>query len=335
MCDFNDSGLASQQVFSMILHLMTAIEVPIHLFGGYVILFKTPVKMTSVKWSMFVLHFWSSLLDITICFLVIPYTIFPVPGGIPLGTLSLLGVHPMIQGFILVICGSLTGISILAFFENRCNSMKYGPYAQTKLTRGIRYTYLSVNYLLAFAYMIPIYLQLPGKAESENYALQNFPCLPSKIYRHSNFFVASTNIPFIFSLVGSLTVLVTAQILYHVIYSVIALRNRTKKLSRVTSTLQKKFSNALYAQVAIPMIVYLFPMVYVFSTWTFDILSQTCNNLVFICIALHGLFSTITMIGVHKPYRETLKLFLPKCERLRKRSKVSGARVDLQLSAIL
>ncbi|EFP05650.1 hypothetical protein CRE_27518 [Caenorhabditis remanei] len=334
MCDFNDSGLASQQVFSMVLHIMTAIELPIHLFGGFVILFRTPAKMTSVKWSMFILHFWSSLLDITTCFLVIPYTIFPIPGGVPLGILSLLNVHSMVQGFILVICGALTGISILAFFENRCNSMKYGPYSQSKKTKVIRYLYLAINYSMAFGFMIPVYLQLPGKRESEIYAIKTIPCLPSKIYKNDKFFVASTNISFIFSLVGGLTVLVTVQILYQVIYSVIELRNRTKKLSRVTSTLQKRFSIALYVQVAIPMIAYLFPMLYVFSTWAFDILSQTYNNMVFICIALHGLLSTLTMISVHKPYRETLKILLPTCEMMRRRSKVSGVR-DIYLSAII
>ncbi|CAO4378929.1 unnamed protein product [Caenorhabditis nigoni] len=334
MCEFEDSGLGSPHVFSMILHVMTAIEVPIHLFGAFVILFRTPAKMTSVKWSMFVLHFWSSLLDVTICFLVIPYTVFPVAGGIPLGILSLLDVHPMVQASILVITGGLTGISILAFFENRCNSMKYGPYAQSKKTRALRYLYLAVNYSLAFGFMVPIYLQLPTKSEGEKYAIRVLPCLPSQVYQNEKFFVASTNVTFIFSIVGGLTVFVTAQILYLVIYSVIELRNRTKKLSRVTSTLQKRFSIALYIQVAIPMIAYLFPMFYVFSTWTFDILSQTCNNLVFICIALHGLLSTLTMIAVHKPYRETLKLLMPTCEKIRKRSKVSGVK-DLQLSAIV
>uniref|UniRef100_A0A1I7TYN0 7TM_GPCR_Srx domain-containing protein n=2 Tax=Caenorhabditis tropicalis TaxID=1561998 RepID=A0A1I7TYN0_9PELO len=228
MCEFNDSGIASQQIFSIILNLMTAIEVPIHLFGAYVILFRTPAKMTSVKWSMLVLHFWSSLLDITICFLVVPYTVFPVPGGIPLGILSLLNVPPIVQGFFLVICGSLTGISILAFFENRCNSMKYGPYSQSKLTKAIRYTYLGINYSMAFGFMIPIYFQIPGKLEGEKYAIKRLPCLPSKIYKNPNFFVVSTNISFIYSLVGGFTVVVTSQILYHVIYSVIELRNRPK-----------------------------------------------------------------------------------------------------------
>lgn len=135
-------------------------------------------------------------------------------------------------------------------------------------------------------------------------------------------------------MVGGLTVLITFQILFYVIYSVIELRKRIKKLSRVTSCLQRKFSNALYAQVSIPMIVYLFPMFYVFFTWTFDVFSQICNNLVFIFIALHGLLSTITMFIVHKPYRECLKLIIPRCPKWRKRSRVASVR-DLHLSVII
>ncbi|CCD70475.1 Serpentine Receptor, class H [Caenorhabditis elegans] len=334
MCEFNDLGLASQQGFAMVLHLMTVIQVPVHLFGGYVILFKTPQKMKSVKMSMFLLHFWSSLLDITICFLIVPYVIFPIPGGIPLGFLSFLGVPPGYQASILIICASYTAISIINFYKNRHHSMKHGPNSQNLKTRLCRYVYIAANCVAAVAFLVPIYILHPGQRDIQKYTIETIPCLPPKIYENPNFFVASTSISFILLDMGLLSIFVFAQIIFLIVYSVKELQKRLKNLSKVTSTLQKRFSNALYAQVSIPMIAYAFPTVYVFFSWIFGSFSQACNNFVFISLAFHGLLSTFTTLAVHKPYRESLKVFLPTCMTWRAKSRVSSVR-EVQLSAIV
>lgn len=144
----------------------------------------------------------------------------------------------------------------------------------------------------------------------------------------------STSNRFIFLIIGGMTLLISSQIFYFIIYSVIALQNRTRKLHRITSHLQKRFFLALYIQVAIPMFAYLFPVIYIFCTWVWDIFNQSLNNLTFICIAMHGLLSTIVMLIVHKPYRKALKVAIPNCDRFRKKSRVTSVR-ELQLSTIL
>nr|pir hypothetical protein C17F4.4 - Caenorhabditis elegans [Caenorhabditis elegans] len=65
---------------------------PIHIFGGYCILLKTPKIMKSVKWALFNLHFWSSFLDISISLLAQPFLCAPVFAGYQLGILSWIGV---------------------------------------------------------------------------------------------------------------------------------------------------------------------------------------------------------------------------------------------------
>lgn len=114
----------------------------------------------------------SSLLDITICFLIVPYVIFPIPGGIPLGFLSFLGVPPGYQASILIICASYTAISIINFYKNRHHSMKHGPNSQNLKTRLCRYVYIAANCVAAVAFLVPIYILHPGQRDIQKYTIE-------------------------------------------------------------------------------------------------------------------------------------------------------------------
>lgn len=84
------------------LHIMSCVEVPVHIFGAYCILCKTPITMKSVKWSMLNLHFWSVFLDLTISILVIPYILFPAVVGRSLGLLEFVKVPQKLQLYLIV-----------------------------------------------------------------------------------------------------------------------------------------------------------------------------------------------------------------------------------------
>lgn len=63
--------------------------------------------MRSVKWIMLNFHIWCMILDYSVSILTVPYILFPVMGGYPLGLLRDLGVHPPIQVYFIMIL--LTG----------------------------------------------------------------------------------------------------------------------------------------------------------------------------------------------------------------------------------
>uniref|UniRef100_A0A1I7TXQ4 Serpentine Receptor, class H n=1 Tax=Caenorhabditis tropicalis TaxID=1561998 RepID=A0A1I7TXQ4_9PELO len=96
-CSEQYSYWSTSEFMSLAFHVLTIIEIPTHIFVGYVIVFKTPSRMGNVKWYMFNVHLWSAILDISFTFLVTPYFIFPATAGYSLGVFIWFGLNPAIQ----------------------------------------------------------------------------------------------------------------------------------------------------------------------------------------------------------------------------------------------
>uniref|UniRef100_A0A1I7TY11 Serpentine receptor class gamma n=1 Tax=Caenorhabditis tropicalis TaxID=1561998 RepID=A0A1I7TY11_9PELO len=94
--------LGSPFAFSLVLHTMTALSTPIHFLGLYLILFKTPRAMRSVKWYLLNLHFWIVVLDYSVGLLTIPVLLLPRFAVFPLGILRIFGVSTMVQVFMVL-----------------------------------------------------------------------------------------------------------------------------------------------------------------------------------------------------------------------------------------
>lgn len=102
-CTYRRSFLESDLFYTISLHSLSAIHIPLHIFGAYIILKKTPKEMARVKISMLVMHltwvflittvvllFWNfrfAWLDIYNSVLSIPIFIVPIFSGYPLGLL--------------------------------------------------------------------------------------------------------------------------------------------------------------------------------------------------------------------------------------------------------
>lgn len=92
MCLESLNFLASDKLYAGILHFLTCIEVPLHAFGAYLIVVKTPNKMKMVKASMLLLHLIGASVDIFMSFLTTPVLNLPACSGYPLGFSLLLGI---------------------------------------------------------------------------------------------------------------------------------------------------------------------------------------------------------------------------------------------------
>uniref|UniRef100_A0A8R1DLI5 Uncharacterized protein n=2 Tax=Caenorhabditis japonica TaxID=281687 RepID=A0A8R1DLI5_CAEJA len=141
---------------------MTFLEVPIHLFGAYCILYKTPHSMKSVKLSMLNLHFWSSVLDLTISALTTPFIMLPVIAGYPLGLLKLFGIPTAYQTFIVFVLCTTVGVAILGIFENRY----YLLFVTDNFWKKTRIWFYISNYVLAALFFVPLFLFVPEQEEA-------------------------------------------------------------------------------------------------------------------------------------------------------------------------
>lgn len=76
------------EFFLLCMHIVTVISIPIHFFGMYCIIYKTPVVMKTVKWYLFALHVWIIAFDYSFSFLTAPFLLIPKLGGYILGILK-------------------------------------------------------------------------------------------------------------------------------------------------------------------------------------------------------------------------------------------------------
>lgn len=88
MISCHNHYLGSPDFIRLTFHLITYLAIPLHVFGFYCIICKTPNHMRSIKWLLLNLHTWCILLDITISFLGIPYILYPAIAGYGLGPIE-------------------------------------------------------------------------------------------------------------------------------------------------------------------------------------------------------------------------------------------------------
>ncbi|CAC15865.2 Serpentine Receptor, class H [Caenorhabditis elegans] len=294
-------------VYSMCFYIISAFSLPIHIFGGYCILYKTPVIMKSVKWALFNLHFWSAALDISISLFVQPYQCTPALAGFSMGLWGWMGVPPPIWTLIHFVIFRLVPVSIISMFENRYFVLfveKGGPW------RYLRYPFLILNYTLSLAFCIPVHLEVPPDQEKARRMLfEMYPQACDSITDKSLISVANfgnsgwTNIR-----ENSLTCFVLLEIIFFVVLIRVkmnrALKNIRSSLSLNTLETQKKFIRALKLQIAIPILIIFLPATIAAVLAMQSSSQQEVHNLITLLISLHGVSATILMIYLQKPYRE-------------------------------
>ncbi|EGT44185.1 hypothetical protein CAEBREN_16960 [Caenorhabditis brenneri] len=81
-CTYRNSILESDEFMRISYHSLSVIQVPLHALGFYIVIWKTPREMTSVKFSMLALHSACAFWDISWSILTIPVVFFPIVSGL-------------------------------------------------------------------------------------------------------------------------------------------------------------------------------------------------------------------------------------------------------------
>ncbi|CCU83366.1 G protein-coupled receptor [Caenorhabditis elegans] len=163
-------SLASDAVHARILHILTCIEIPLHTFGAYLIVVKTPKKMKMVKASMLWLHFTGALVDIFMSFIGIPVIILPACSGYPLGVSLLLGIPTSVLLYIGISCVGVIGVSVLTFLENRHHQLIRGSSEPRSWKQML---YILFNYLVSITFIAPAFFNIPSEEQGRAYTFEN------------------------------------------------------------------------------------------------------------------------------------------------------------------
>ncbi|KAF1753026.1 hypothetical protein GCK72_019582 [Caenorhabditis remanei] len=199
-------------------------------------------------------------------------------------------------------------VATMTVLENRY----YILFGKETSWRKVRVPVLAMNYILAFIYPLPAFLNFPDQSIALPQVLQKLPQLPDFILRHQ-IIVYATELRFfvipiiLMSFLLATEILILAKRMYSKMNSV------TYKItmSQKTLSMQRAILIAFLIQTSTMAANFLIPITYICYTVAFNYHNQVANNICFVIFSLHGLSSTSIMLWSHKPYRAVCyKFFL-------------------------
>ncbi|CAL2043782.1 unnamed protein product [Caenorhabditis brenneri] len=261
--------------------------------------------MKSVKWYLVNLHIWIMIFDYTYGLLTIPYLLLPHLAGIPLGILQFFGVPNQYQVLTLVLFLTYVVNSIVAVFENRFHVVCIYPGKQS--WKYWRRWWLAAHYVGAFLIVASLLLVTPDQESARRHVIEDLPCLRHYI-SETRLFVFSENVfyvAFVFAFYA--TVSISESFLFSGFLISYTLRQlKSRRMSRKTFNIQRKFLMALVIQMEVPLTMLLLPFLYGWLSILTGYHNQVLINIALTIGSMHGFCSTLVMLFVQHPYRETM-----------------------------
>ncbi|EGT31012.1 hypothetical protein CAEBREN_23351 [Caenorhabditis brenneri] len=169
-CRQNYSYFTSADFMRTSYHFMALFTIPLSIFTFYVIIRVTPKKMKMMKTPLLIAHFWSTNLDL--CFTVYgaPFAFFPSAAGLPLGVFGALGMAPKWVAYLGQVSIVIMSINFIMLLENRHSQIAMITVQIT--SQKTRMVYFVVNYILAFLYILPFYLDDDDQLELRKFVFK-------------------------------------------------------------------------------------------------------------------------------------------------------------------
>ncbi|PIC24674.1 hypothetical protein B9Z55_017908 [Caenorhabditis nigoni] len=236
--------IASPEFLATVSYLATFMEFPILTYGAYCITFKTPNKMGSVKWLMFNLHFWSSLSDLVISCIGIPFILLPAPAGYGLGFVD----APRLMTYCMATLLAAIAASVLALYENRFFIL----FDQKSRWMAIRKPFLLFIFTIVPLVFLPPVFNTPDQETSLQIVLRQIPCQSPDTYKNRKIHVLllDMSIPLVcIAIATTILAIPTITFCALIFYNLTMLKKRIN--SEKAMEAHKKFAKALTIQVSI------------------------------------------------------------------------------------
>ncbi|CAP29804.2 Protein CBG10375 [Caenorhabditis briggsae] len=301
----------SPEFLSLVLHINTIISTPIHLFGFYCIIWKTPIAMKSAKLYLLNLHIWVVLFDYSLSTLTIPFLLLPHFAVYTLGVFSWFHVPYWFQITMIFFFFANMVVSIVTIFESRFYTVcqfAWKPYWKRWRKVGI-----TIYHVVYSCLVIPFVFLAPDQETAIRSVFAKLPRLPQYIYEANIYVLCEDYTYHLFSLVAILIsafVMVFSFSILLMWNAVVQLKSRT--MSQKTFQLQKSFLISLGIQILIPVCTFALPGIYLWISILVDYYDQSLNHFTVCLFSIHGFLSSMVMTLVHRPYREALFSFFSK-----------------------
>ncbi|CAI5447924.1 unnamed protein product [Caenorhabditis angaria] len=261
-------------------------------------------------------------MDICLNILVKPLVIFPEFCIYTLGILD--NLFQELQIFLYIFSVGETGVSCICIMENRYHHIKNIRMRPVIAQLLIYFGNLSVAIVLIYS----LHIDIPEQQSALVKVFKNLPNLPIIFYELKPPFVLSLNqisalLKFTFvgiTLIGQFFILFAGTF-----YELYMITNFS--MSHATRKLQKALFIDVSIQSLVPILCMIFPFFYFVMAGINNYFNQGRTNIVLLLINLHGIISVITMLLIHKPFRQFI--FCQNSKMSEKRRKSEAGIVSL------
>ncbi|KAK5965623.1 7TM chemoreceptor [Trichostrongylus colubriformis] len=293
------------------MYVLSAITLPVDLFGVYCIIAKSPSIMKDYSRLLLVYQICATVTDTWTNLLFIPIAFLPFPIVYHAGILfSRTEIHYSYV-FITWLCMIITTMgSVVQLFIFRWQAMLMKDHL-LRLNKKLIYAICFTFFFIFNGAVVAAGFTMPNRIdELKPMYIQNFTCIAEMVDLRGVQYFQQKDYQrlFLVTTVGATIVVTIALILVY-------LTSRTlqnKNVSQKTIDMQRRYQISLILQVVIPIFVVIAPGcavmmfgvlsdIYLSITYTLHI--QVVTNIVLCLISAHGLFGTIIMVIVNQPYR--------------------------------
>uniref|UniRef100_A0A1I7U9R4 Serpentine Receptor, class H n=2 Tax=Caenorhabditis tropicalis TaxID=1561998 RepID=A0A1I7U9R4_9PELO len=231
--------------------------------------------------------------------------------GYTLGVLTNTGISEFYMVVLVLLACTYVLLSMLAIFENRLHIIC--DYFWIRYWNKIRMPWIIGHYIVGLLIFIPMKSFIPEQEPAKKAVFEILTCLPDYVHDAPVFVLAET---YTYHLIALVSLLVSgcieAGIIINCLNFFIVRQLKRKRISRVTLKLQIKFLIVISIQMLVPALLMVIPLTYSWVCIVYNYYNQAIMNIVIAMETMHGLFSTLTMIFIHHPYRTAVFNMFPK-----------------------
>uniref|UniRef100_A0A1I7UBG4 Serpentine Receptor, class H n=1 Tax=Caenorhabditis tropicalis TaxID=1561998 RepID=A0A1I7UBG4_9PELO len=204
--------------------------------------------MENMKIPMLIAHVWSTNLDLCFTVYAAPFAFFPGASGLPLGILAVLEMPSKWIVYLGQVSIVIMAINFIMLLENRHSQISMITFQIPN--RRVRTVYFFINYVLAFLYILPFYLENDDQLELRKALLKRIPCPSIEFYdKHTIVLLKGGELSVVITMTGGLIIVVGQALFFsgHTVYHLNYVKNAN--VSEATKALQRKFLSYITMQI--------------------------------------------------------------------------------------